>query len=241
MPFNITISVLQAKQNGDISSNQCLEQFKNDIEQYLSKDNLSISWRTRDTVISGFVYLLLIEGKLQDALDILNQSQDELSAILPTKFSMSASLYRSIIAYLSGDYTLSLEHFSHSITLYQKISIVQPFLYLQCHIEPIFDAYLQQNDEDDKDKDKELFESATHLYQSHFKQSLNFDDELVLSQREREILSTVASGLQNKHVAKRLGISGNTVRFHLKNIFIKLGVKSRTQAVSVARDKGLIH
>jgi len=54
--------------------------------------------------------------------------------------------------------------------------------------------------------------------------------EATLSEREMEILRIIADGASNKEVAVRLGISVNTVRVHVHDIFRKLGIKSRTQA-----------
>jgi pimeloyl-ACP methyl ester carboxylesterase/DNA-binding CsgD family transcriptional regulator len=59
-----------------------------------------------------------------------------------------------------------------------------------------------------------------------------------LSQREREVLSLLADGLSNADIAERLGISGKTVRNHLSNLFDKLGVWTRSQAIVFARDHG---
>ncbi|MFO1498747.1 MAG: helix-turn-helix transcriptional regulator, partial [Verrucomicrobiota bacterium] len=51
-----------------------------------------------------------------------------------------------------------------------------------------------------------------------------------LSQREREILEWVAAGLANKEIAGRLGLSDGTVRWHLRHVYHKLHVRSRTEA-----------
>ena len=59
-----------------------------------------------------------------------------------------------------------------------------------------------------------------------------------LSPREREILSLLTEGLSNADIAARLGISGKTVRNHLSNLFDKLGVWTRAQAIVFARDRG---
>lgn len=60
-----------------------------------------------------------------------------------------------------------------------------------------------------------------------------------LTQREREVWDLVARGLSNREIAKRLGLSDNTVKFHVQHLFHKLGVKNRTEAAlkhaSVAR------
>lgn len=61
----------------------------------------------------------------------------------------------------------------------------------------------------------------------------------VLSAREREVLGLVTSGLANKQIARRLGISEKTVKGHLSRIFQVLGVTDRTQAALWAERNGL--
>jgi len=51
-----------------------------------------------------------------------------------------------------------------------------------------------------------------------------------LSPREREILELVAAGFPNKEIASRLGLADNTVRWHLRHVYEKLHVRSRTEA-----------
>jgi len=59
-----------------------------------------------------------------------------------------------------------------------------------------------------------------------------------LTAREREILQVVAEGLDNHEIAARLDISEKTVRNHVSTIFSKLQIRSRAQAVALARDAG---
>ncbi len=51
-----------------------------------------------------------------------------------------------------------------------------------------------------------------------------------LTPREREVWTLVAGGLTNPEIAARLGLSDNTVKFHVQHLFSKLGVKNRTEA-----------
>ena len=58
-----------------------------------------------------------------------------------------------------------------------------------------------------------------------------------LSPRERQVLSLLTDGLGNADIADRLAISEKTVRNHVSNIFDKLGVWTRAQAIVFARDR----
>lgn len=61
-----------------------------------------------------------------------------------------------------------------------------------------------------------------------------------LTAREREVLAALAEGLSNKHIAHRLGISDQTVKFHVASICGKLGALNRTEAVRLAIQHGLV-
>lgn len=55
----------------------------------------------------------------------------------------------------------------------------------------------------------------------------------LLTRRERELLGALAQGWTNLQIGARFGISGNTVKYHLKNLYDKLGVKNRAMAVGL--------
>jgi DNA-binding NarL/FixJ family response regulator len=61
-----------------------------------------------------------------------------------------------------------------------------------------------------------------------------------LTERERDILKALADGLSNKQIARQFWLSEQTIKFHLTNIYRKLGVSSRTEAVRHAYERGLI-
>ena len=68
-----------------------------------------------------------------------------------------------------------------------------------------------------------------------------FPERSELTDREAEVLLLVARGLSNKEVARAIGRTDETVKIHLKNTFAKLAVADRTEAVTVALTRGLIH
>jgi len=61
-----------------------------------------------------------------------------------------------------------------------------------------------------------------------------------LTERELEVLRLLAQGMPNKEIATRLIISERTVKFHVSSIMGKLGATNRTEAVSLAAQRGLI-
>lgn len=59
----------------------------------------------------------------------------------------------------------------------------------------------------------------------------------LLTPREAQILDAIADGLTNKAIARRLGISLHTVKFHVESVFRKLGASTRTEAVARASER----
>jgi DNA-binding NarL/FixJ family response regulator len=65
--------------------------------------------------------------------------------------------------------------------------------------------------------------------------------EQPLTRREIDVLQLLAEGLSNKSIAARLGISDQTVKFHVASIASKLGASNRTDAVRLGLRRGLIN
>jgi two-component system LytT family response regulator len=66
------------------------------------------------------------------------------------------------------------------------------------------------------------------------------DEELsvneILTEQEMKVLRLIADGLSNKEIVPRLNITGETVKFHIKNVYRKLGVNNRVRALQRARE-----
>jgi DNA-binding NarL/FixJ family response regulator len=63
------------------------------------------------------------------------------------------------------------------------------------------------------------------------------DGYALLTPRELEVLATLAEGMTNKAIARRLNISLHTVKFHVESMFRKLGARTRTEAVAKASER----
>lgn len=75
---------------------------------------------------------------------------------------------------------------------------------------------------------------------SHLPRVSQSDSGEHLTPRERELLRFLGEGMGNREIAEALGLTDHTVKFHLRSIYAKLGVRSRTEAVSVAVRRGLL-
>ena len=84
--------------------------------------------------------------------------------------------------------------------------------------------------------EKEVFVSKPETFELNVKEV----ERLGLSKRELEVLDLISQGLSNQEIAERLFVSLNTIKTHSSNLFVKLDVKRRTQAVEKAKKTGLI-
>lgn len=65
-------------------------------------------------------------------------------------------------------------------------------------------------------------------------------DKLGLSKREYQILQLINDGLSNQQIADKLFLSENTIKKHISNLFIKLDVERRTEAIKKAKELNII-
>lgn len=83
-------------------------------------------------------------------------------------------------------------------------------------------------------------EKEVRVSHSNFVLNERLLEEMNISKRELEVLALMAQGLSNQQIAERLFVSLNTIKTHSSNVFEKLEVQRRTQAVEKARRLSLI-
>jgi LuxR family maltose regulon positive regulatory protein len=125
-----------------------------------------------------------------------------------------------------------------ALDLYAQSRFIRSFLNEKEELTPILEQYLARQPDQDVDG------SNAHNAQTILKQlrdrTTDEPDEPLLSHRENEVLQQLIKGHSNKIIARKIDVSESTVRFHLRNIFVKLKVSSRLQAVTVAKQLRLI-
>nr|WP_294790191.1 LuxR C-terminal-related transcriptional regulator [uncultured Mucilaginibacter sp.] len=85
-----------------------------------------------------------------------------------------------------------------------------------------------------------VVEKAVYKAMADFQVNLHEVNKLNLSSRELDVLQLMAQGLSNQEISERLFVSLNTIKTHSSNIFEKMEVKRRTQAVEMAQRLGII-
>lgn len=85
-----------------------------------------------------------------------------------------------------------------------------------------------------------VVEKEVKIFQDNFSVNTKAIETLKISSRELEVLKLMAKGLSNQEIADTLFVSLNTIKTHNANLFEKLDVKRRTQAVEVAKKLQII-
>jgi LuxR family maltose regulon positive regulatory protein len=146
---------------------------------------------------------------------------------------------RALLHDLSGQRGKAIDDLTEALSVAAPEGMVGPFLG-QKGIVPLLRAVTRHAQ--DAFIDILVIEFAGSLVDRITRQGSEADDSNSggLSVREREVLDELANGRSNKEIARLLDMTEHTVKFHLKNIFVKLGAERRTEAVARAKHLKLI-
>lgn len=87
----------------------------------------------------------------------------------------------------------------------------------------------------------EIMEKVIAARENHKISNSAKDEASLLTDKEIQILQSVAQGFKSKEIAYDMGIAERTVKAHLTSIYNKLGVDSRSQAVAIGMERGILH
>lgn len=192
-------------------------------------------WRQRDAAVDVPARLLIAEGRLDEAQLLLASHCEHLGPEFHVRTRIRYSLLNAIVHYRKGAVESSIEHLDFAVSLSAASGCVRPLLSERAPLVPLLHAYLAATPPSPRNADhartvlKLIEESATPAA-----------TDSLLSSAERKILQHLGSGFSNKLIARKVGVTESTVRFHLRNIFVKLKVRSRLQAITIARQNNLL-
>ncbi len=187
----------------------------------------------------GRVYVSLAQLRLmQGDLPAAEQALDRVSGFAQTsgqrRWVISAHILRALLYQTRRDLPQALSALEEAMNLCEPAGFIQEFLdegepmrallheAVRRHVKPEFAQRMLQRFSTDRAAEKPI-----GLVEP-------------LSDREIEVLQLVAEGRSNQEIAAQLYLSLRTIKFHTSNIYGKLGVKNRTEAVAKARDLGLL-
>ncbi len=182
-------------------------------------------------------------GSIHDALDLLERLRQAAAMGGRTGTVIEAHMLQALALDTQGDHNAALT------TLAEALTLAAPEGYVRLFVDegaPMAELLAQSAEH--RAQSDPLLIYIKHLLsalpepkretQTVLRSALERSNALVepLTAREREVLRLVADGASNGEIAEQLVIAVGTVKRHINNLFSKLGVQSRTQAVRAARD-----
>jgi LuxR family transcriptional regulator, maltose regulon positive regulatory protein len=187
-------------------------------------------------------HLLGQQARPEEAISILQQLKCEAEAMQHRQFLICVAIRLSAVQLSAGKVTEAVNRFHRVLAACAEAGLYQTVL----DEGPVISKLLQTTRESGNVKTDmvpyvdRLVAGLQRAGQDRL--ALTFAAPILsaLSPRETDILKLIAQGLSNKEIARSLFIGPETVKSHLKNVFGKLGVERRAQAVSRAQTLGLV-
>jgi LuxR family maltose regulon positive regulatory protein len=189
--------------------------------------------------------LLILERNFGDALEIIETVSSHKENLGMKGFSLTVSIIKASILHKIGKTEEAIAIFSKALQLAEPQSRIQEFIEEEQLIAPLLDEtanYLTIHDENENTAAALEFikKIKEHERLSPSGSQLEVQMMEALTKREMEVLALLPEGLSYAQIANKLSVSENTVRTHIRGVYGKLGVNNRTQAISVARELGLL-
>ncbi|MEF2070332.1 LuxR C-terminal-related transcriptional regulator [Consotaella aegiceratis] len=174
-----------------------------------------------------------IEGAGSDLQAFLASSTEEDDALV----GLTAEILLAQVAHEADDIAGALRHLIRAMTAAQPQELIQPFAVEGEPFRDLVRAVVRRHGLTAFSPDAAMFINRIVAIGND---GLRAQRTGMLSTREADVLTLLAAGRSNKEIARELGITEATTKFHLKNLFAKLGASRRTMAVSVAKTMGLL-
>jgi LuxR family transcriptional regulator, maltose regulon positive regulatory protein len=222
---------------------ECLNRLERLSADYPAPSNCAWSDIHRYTALAR-AYLASAEERFDDAISILVELQRELENARNLHFALRVETFLAIVKFKAKRFAESLESFGKVITVCAPAGIHRTILDEGAAVGPLLAAFQESSEKTGSSPEQMSYVSSlmaawTARYQSERPPTPTSAVADALSVREAGILKLIAGGLSNKEIARDLSIAPETVKSHVKNIFAKLNVEKRAQAVSRAQSLGL--
>jgi LuxR family maltose regulon positive regulatory protein len=190
-----------------------------------------------------FARILIAQGRLDEATTLLQRLLEAAEAGGRTTRAIEILLLQALVFQAGGDTTRAMT------TLEKALTLAEPGGFIRIFVDEglpmarlLYDALNRGGIAPDYVRRLLAAFPVAEPEQAAPSETHGLKSDLIepLSERELEVLQLIAEGLTNPEIASRLFLALNTVKAHSSNIYGKLGVHSRTQAVAKARALGLL-
>jgi LuxR family maltose regulon positive regulatory protein len=190
-------------------------------------------------------YLASAQQRFDAAISLLNDLRDDAERVQNHYFALRVATHLSVVRFDAGQTTEALGEFRRVLNVSAQAGIHQTILDEGPRIGPLLTAFQESADRTRKSPAlmpyvSGLIAAWRSRYQSGTGLGRISGVADPLSARESAILKLIAQGHSNKEIARNLAIAPETVKSHVKRIFIKLGAEKRAQAVARAQSLGLV-
>ena len=192
----------------------------------------------------GRAYVASAEERFDDAILVLTGLHTSWRRYTISTWRSGWRTRLAIVRFRARQVAEALGSFTGILTKFAQAGIHYPILDEGAEVGPLLAAFQEKAER--SGNSSELTSYLSNLvaiwrsrYQSEPQQIPTSAHANSLSARETDILKLIGEGLSNKEIARNLAIAPETVKSHVKNIFSKLDVERRAQAVSRAQSLGL--
>jgi LuxR family maltose regulon positive regulatory protein len=222
---------------------ECLNRLERLAAAYPSTNNCAWSDIHRYTSLTR-AYAAIADERFDEAVSILNALRCELEGVHNLHFALRVEARLATVRFRANKVAEASECFRRFVPRFAEAGIYHTFLDEGLEVGSLLAAF--QKDAERTGGSTELLSYVSKLmtfwrsrHQAEPEQTPVSALAQSLSARESDILKLIANGLSNKEIARTLAITPETVKSHVKHIFIKLNVEKRAQAVSRAQMLGL--
>jgi LuxR family maltose regulon positive regulatory protein len=187
----------------------------------------------------SFVILLITELRFKEAEKILSELQTMTQAAKWIETLIEVKIVYSILYKHTGNKEKAVANLLESLEYAASENILMSFIYYHDRIKDLLIEVFKIQATTRNNIPRKLIDKLKLAIERREK-FIKTNSESVLSDRELDTIKLIADDLSNQEIGDKLFISLNTVKSHVKNIILKLGVDSRIQAVTKAKELGII-
>jgi DNA-binding CsgD family transcriptional regulator len=198
-----------------------------------------LTYREWDLLGVCLCHLAIVQGNFARARQIVDRLEQIARLSGRTRTLVKALTLRAAIAFHESNPAQAIPVLCDALELAQPMGYRRVFLDEAALVRPILKAIADRADS------AVLAHLATYAQSLHEAlspkgRSVPVDRGVALSEREQDVLRELSLGHSNKLIARKLGLSAPTIKFHVNNIFRKLGVRKRAAAVAEAHRRGCL-